>query len=84
VQQGVHISILIPVHLETRILSHQLSQFLRISTLDSSQHDRPPTSRREKKKKKRKCNKNEQKKMSRKKKKKKKKAGTKEIEGKGG
>jgi len=82
VQQGVHISILIPVHLETRILSHQLSQFLRISTLDS-QHDRPPTSRREKKKKKRKCNKNEQKKMSRKKKKKKK-AGTKEIEGKGG
>jgi len=41
VQQGPPSSILL-VHLETRILPHQLSQLARISTLDSSQHDPPP------------------------------------------
>ena len=33
---------MIHVHLETRILSHQLSQLLHISTLHSGQHDAHP------------------------------------------
>ena len=35
--------ILIHVHIETRILPHQLSHLLRISKIDSVPHDAPPT-----------------------------------------
>jgi len=48
------ISIPIHVHLEIRVLFHQLSQPLRISILDSSQHDLAPKPGEEKKEKKRK------------------------------
>jgi len=42
VQQGPPKRIQHHVHIETRILSHQFSHLLRISTLDSSQHDQLP------------------------------------------
>ena len=38
----LQISILIHIHLVTRILSDHLSHLLRISTLDSILHDAPP------------------------------------------